>query len=279
MILKLIRIILLLTILFNLSSLFAQDSIKSQWRGPSRTGVYPNEKLLKKWPADGPKLLWSKEDIGVGLSSPAVTDKNVYINGMIDDTGYLLAYDLKGKLLWKSNYGDEWSESYPGARSTPTVVGDKIYFSNAHTQIICMSALDGKIIWTRNMTDDFAAQNLRWGITESLLISGDKLYCTPGSNDFFMAVLNKNTGKTINTIKAGGKESSYCSPVLVNHNGRDLILTMGGNSVICIDAKSEKMLWEREHETRYAINPNTPTYHNRLYLRSGWIWYHRQSDV
>ena len=37
---------------------------QSQWRGPNRDGIYPAMNLLKQWPADGPKMLWSFEGIG-----------------------------------------------------------------------------------------------------------------------------------------------------------------------------------------------------------------------
>jgi len=190
---------------------------------------------------------------------------------MIDETGYLHAFDLQGKLVWKSNYGEEWDESYAGARSTPTVVDGKIYFSNAHTQIFCIDARDGKLLWQRNMTDEFSARNLRWGITESLLIIGNKLYCTPGGSQAFMAVLDRSNGNVLSTIKADGKESAYCSPALINHNGRNLIVTMTENSLICIDVKSEEVLWQMPHKTRHDINPNTPIYHDgNIFVSSGY---------
>ena len=75
--------------IFFISVVFAQANINSQWRGPYRTGHYPEEKLLKQWPSDGPKLLWSFDQIGEGYSSPAVTDKYVYVAGMVDEQGYL----------------------------------------------------------------------------------------------------------------------------------------------------------------------------------------------
>jgi outer membrane protein assembly factor BamB len=263
--------LIIIASLFTFSLLYAQGNIKSQWRGPFRTGVYPNESLLKVWPQNGPKLLWYKSDIGEGYSSPAVTKETVYVNGMIDGTGFLHAYDRDGKLKWKTNYGQEWDESYPGARSTPTVLADKIYFGNAHTQVFCFNVADGKQLWQRNLTKNFSAENLRWGITESLLIVNDRLYCTPGGSDVFMAVLDRNSGKTINTIQLDGKESAYCSPVLITHNDRDLILTMSENSLVCIDAASEKVLWQKTHRTRYDINPNTPIYQDGfVYITSGY---------
>lgn len=35
----------------------------------------------KKWPRDGPKLLWENDGMGDGYSSPTVTDNAVYITG------------------------------------------------------------------------------------------------------------------------------------------------------------------------------------------------------
>ena len=34
------------------------------WRGPDRTGVSSETGLLKTWPKDGPKLLWSAPSVG-----------------------------------------------------------------------------------------------------------------------------------------------------------------------------------------------------------------------
>ena len=46
-----------------------------QFRGPERNNVSKETGLLKKWPADGPKLRWTFKDAGVGYSGPAVVGK------------------------------------------------------------------------------------------------------------------------------------------------------------------------------------------------------------
>ena len=45
------------------------------WRGPKRDGHSPDKGLLRKWPADGPKLVWTFKDCGRGYSSPSVVDR------------------------------------------------------------------------------------------------------------------------------------------------------------------------------------------------------------
>jgi len=77
-----------------------------------------------------------------------------------------------------------------------------------------------------------------------------------------MAILDRNTGKTLKEISGNNEKSAYCSPCLIKHNDKRLILTMTGKSVIGVDADTDAFLWGYRHETRYDINPNTPLYHN-----------------
>jgi len=61
-----------------------QNPEKSDWRGPTRDGIYPETGLLKEWTENGPELLWSFEGLGFGHSSVAVANGNVYVTGLKD---------------------------------------------------------------------------------------------------------------------------------------------------------------------------------------------------
>ena len=91
-----------------------------QFRGPTRDGLSPETGLMKKWPAGGPKELWSVDGLGVGYSSVAVADGTIYTTGMIGKEGVLFAFDLKGNLKYKVAYGPAWTKSgnWPGTRTT-----------------------------------------------------------------------------------------------------------------------------------------------------------------
>lgn len=241
------------------TSVFAQ--IQSQWRGPNRDGKYPNEKLLKNWPAQGPKLLWKAIGLGIGFSSPAVTKDRVYVTAMIDGEGFVFVFDLDGKQLAKYSYGPEWDGGHKGVRTTPTIVGDKMYLFTGHGHAVCMNT-SGKVLWDVDTQKEFGARQLEWGITESVVVDGDRVFCTPGGSETMLAVLDRNSGKTIKKIAGNGEESGYCSPVIVQHGTRRLLLTMTGKSVVGVDADSYEYLWSAPHSTRYDINPNTPLYFN-----------------
>jgi len=265
------RYLMVFSLLSSILISITSAKVLSQWRGSERTGVYPNEPLLKEWPSQGPKLLWVAENLGTGYSSAAVTSDRVYITGMVDGTGYLIALDMNGKQIWKSSYGPEWEGGRPGSRSTPTVMDDKIYLMSAEGRVVCFNAGDGKIIWSVDLIEKFRARNLRWGMTESLLINGDRLFCTPGGPNVMMAILNRHNGKTLKEINGNGETSAYCSPAIISHGNGRLLLTMTGESLIALNADSEKYLWRKIHRTRHDINPNTPLYNNGyVYSVSGY---------
>jgi len=134
------------------------------------------------------------------------------------------------------------------------------------SNIYCIDAEKSIVLWTRDMEKSYSAENLRWGITESLLVDGDLIYCTPGGPEAFIAVLNRHTGETVNTLNCGGEKSAYCSPVIVKHSEKKLLLTRSGESLVGFDANTGKLLWKYSHRTKYDINPNTPIYMNNMIL-------------
>ena len=243
---------------------------EAQWRGSERDGIYTGESLLDVWPETGPQLLWSTDVIGAGFSSAAVTADRVYATGAVEGKGYLFAFDIDGKQTWTSAYGPEWSDSYPGARTTPVVAGNRIYLMSAMGSVVCFGT-DGKKAWSVDAAQAFGAKQLRWGMTESLLIDGDTVFCTPGGSEATVVALDRHTGKVLWQSKPNGESSTYCSPRLITHNGRRLLVTMTARSVIGLDPGAGEILWSHDHVTKYDINPNTPVYHDgELYTVSGY---------
>ena len=248
---------------------FSQEVV--EWRGPNRDGIYNETGLLKKWPDAGPKLLWHYEGLGQGHTSAAVTSKAVFITGMLDGKGNIYALDLSGKLLWKKEYGQEWSESHFGVRSTPLFVKDKLYFMSSFGQLFCLNASNGSTVWSVDLMKEYGARNITWGMTENLLHDGNVLYCTPGGEDASIIALDINTGKLIWKAKGNGEKSAYCSPMMVKLKNRKLIVTVMQYSIIGFDAANGNQLWKSDFTMRPDVHPNTPIYKNGyLFCTSGY---------
>jgi outer membrane protein assembly factor BamB len=248
-------------LLLAVFSLFAQTV--DQWRGPNRDGVYPEKDLLGQWPAEGPLLLWKADSIGNGFASPVITAERIYVPGEIDSVGYLFSYDKKGNLLWKVDLGNEWTVNFPGPRCTPTVAGDLLYYLSSMGKLHCLDAGTGKTIWTTRLTDDLHGVNVRFGYTESLLIDGDRIFCSPAGRDTNVVALNRFDGSLIWKSKAMGDSAAYCSPVLIKLPGRTILVTLAIHDLIGLDANTGELLWSQKLE-RWPndIHCNVPLYEN-----------------
>lgn len=261
--------IVLLVLLFVVTISFAQDN--AQWRGDNRDGIYQESGLLDVWPTEGPKLLWHYDGLGEGHASAAVTKDVIYTAGTEGDQGFVIALDHSGKELWKQIYGAEWMESFNGVRSTPMINDGIVYVMSGFGKVVAMNATDGKILWSKDILTEFGGENIRWGVTENLLVDGDKLFCTPGGTKASMIALDRKTGSLIWKTEPNGEKSAYCSPAIVKLANRNLLVTHTGNVIIGVDAETGKLLWSFDHPNKYAIQPNTPVYKDGLlYCFSGY---------
>jgi outer membrane protein assembly factor BamB len=262
---------LYLVLLLMMMIVTVKASVLSQWRGPQRNGYYPDTNLLTIWPAQGPKMVWKANNLGKGFSSVAVAGGKVYATGKVDDNGQVSAFDATGKLLWKTAYGPEWDKSYPGSRCTPTVVDGELYIESGLAVVYCLDTNTGTILWSVDLIKTFGAEVLEWGMVENLLVDGDRLICTPGGSQVSLAALNRRTGKNVWTTESLKEKAGYCSPALVQHGKRRLIITMTAQHIIGVDADTGKLLWKHPHITEYDINPNTPIYQDGfIYAVSGY---------
>ena len=82
-----------------------------QWQGPDRTNISKETGLLKDWPSEGPKLVWTFENAGIGYSGPAVVGDRLYTMGARDDKEMLFALDVTtGKELWATEIGRQFTK-------------------------------------------------------------------------------------------------------------------------------------------------------------------------
>jgi outer membrane protein assembly factor BamB len=246
----------LFVLLFH--TLDAQEVTK--WRSENSSGVYTVDKLLPQWPAAGPDILWSFDRLGKGFTSPAFANNKIYINGMIDEQAVLFVLDMNGKELQRFSYGKEFVDSYPGTRSTPTIAGDLAYLLTGNGLLVCFDLKAGKQLWSKDFQSQMDGKNINWGYTESLLVDGDKVFCTPGGKTNNVMALNRMTGATIWNCRGLGELSAYCTPLLIKLPARQILVTHTADHVLGIDANTGKLLWSSEHPNQYSIHPNTPIY-------------------
>ncbi len=234
--------------LATLGSVLADDW--PQWRGPNRDGQSAEKGIIKSWEENPPKLLWMAEGMGSGYSSVAVAGAKIYTSGNFDGGQGVVAVNAKdGKVLWRTKL----TESVPqhgvdGARSMPALDGAMLYVTTSNGSIACLTTA-GKVKWQREYKEFGDNPVPSWGFSESPLVDGDLVLCTPGGKDSVMVALEKRSGRTIWKTKlpdigAKGKaEAGYGSMVISNAAGVKQYVQMTGRGVIGVRAKDGRFLW------------------------------------
>lgn len=243
---------------------FTSGNKKSDWQGPNRDCIYPAKNLLKQWPENGPGLVWSFEGLGYGHSAVAMAENKVFVTGVkdtIESIGSLYTFDLNGKLLWEKEYGKDFALNFHGTRSTPVVVDNLIYIESGMGAVYCLNTETGDEVWKVNFINDFGVDSvIQFGYSESVLIDGNNLICVPGGKVNNVVALNRFTGKTVWSSPGNGEIATYNSPILINHNGKKLVVAMTSHSVMGIDAETGEKYWRVEQTQGNKIHANTPIY-------------------
>jgi outer membrane protein assembly factor BamB len=236
-----------------------------QWRGPNRDGTSREKGLLKEWPADGPKLLWQVQDLDDGFSTPSVVGERLYVQtnkGTEDE--FLQARNIKdGKQIWSVRIGKvgnpDQKPSYPAARSTPTVTGDALYALGSDGDLVCLETASGKERWRKSLRDDFGGKPGRWAYSESPLVDGDKVVCTPGGREATLLALDRKSGELAWTSALPeGDDAAYASIIVVEAAGTKQYVQLLQKGLVGVDAKTGKLLW-RYSKPVSVFDANIPT--------------------
>ena len=252
----------------------AQDA---QWRGSGRDGIYPDVKLLQEWPEEGPEVLFVAEGIGKGYSSAVATEEMIYLTGLKDSIEYLSALDLEGNKLWEKAIGPGWNQSFPDSRCTPTVDGDRVYVLTGMDMLVCFNASSGEVLWKVDIHEEYDSHWDMFGVSESILLVDDKLIVTPAGESTTVIALDKMSGELVWKSESLQAQRSNLTPMLIDHCGREYIITATRTHMISVDTASGEIMWTYhynvldEQEQNTTILTNTPTYSDScLWITSGW---------
>jgi outer membrane protein assembly factor BamB len=238
-----------------------------QWRGPNRDGKSTETGTIQNLERTPPKLLWMVDGMGRGYASVAVVDGRLYTTGNGDRGQKVVCRDAAtGREIWSTTVTDEVPEhSYPGSRCTPTVDGDRVYVVTSNGSIVCLST-DGDVVWQKSFRREWNGRMMSgWGFSESPLVDGESVLCTPGGNGAMVVKLNKQTGEeewraAASDIdgESGREGAGYSSIVISNGGGVKQYVQLLGRGLVGIRASDGKVLWAYNRIANRTANIPTP---------------------
>jgi len=271
-----VRYLISLLLLGSLWSCSSPNEQIFQWRGEDRNGIYPDTGLLKEWPEGGPREIWSVDSLGKGYGSPVFMGDRFYITGAIDSMALLHCFNLEGEKIWQTTYGKEWTTSFPGSRSAPTIVDHLIYVGSGMGNLYCIEKEDGDIVWSRNFTEDFQGSYPLHGHTEAPVIWEDKVFWTPGGKKHNVVALDRFSGEMIWSNPGHGERSAYNAANLVRLPHRNIYVTFSAYHLMGFDAETGELLWSQEQDNMPLEERDLgygDTHPNSIIYDDGTIYY------
>jgi outer membrane protein assembly factor BamB len=244
----------------------------AQWRGEGRKNLSAETGLFENWGNAGPKSIWTAKGLGSGYATVTVADGKIFTSGNTEDAQQVTAYSLDGKQLWVSPITSKLPKhQYMGSRTTPTWHDGKLYVVGSSGNICCLDAETGKQVWSRKFDEWNGKMMSIWGFSESPLVDGDLVVCTPGGPDGMVVALDRLTGKEAWVCKipdygdeygVNGKSlmdgAGYSSIVISEGGGVKQYVQLVGRGLIGVRASDGKLLWRYTKVANGTANIPTP---------------------
>ncbi len=216
----------------------------AQFLGPKRDGVWQDSPASFDWQKQAPQELW-RQPIGAGWSGFAVVGRRALTQEQRREEELVTCYDLlSGDLLWvhSDTARLEASMGGLGPRSTPTVVGDRVYTFGGTGILNCLDLSSGKLIWSQDLGPQMQGHFPDWGKSTSPLVV-DKLVVVSGAENAAPTLLafDALTGKPAWVYD--GRGASYSSPRLLEVDGVQQIVSINGKDATGHDPATGRELW------------------------------------
>jgi outer membrane protein assembly factor BamB len=270
-----------------------------QWRGPLATGEAPEATPPVTW-SETSNIKWKVKIPGRGTASPIVWGDRVFIQTAIP-TGkseaakgadppaqggrggmsvppsgpyqfVVLCIDRQsGKTVWQQVACEETPHEghHPDhgfASHSPVTDGEHLYAYFGSRGLYCYD-LHGKLKWKKNLGK--MQTKARFGEGSSPVLCGDKIVINwDHEGDDFIVALDKATGSE-RWRQARDEDTSWATPLVVQHNGQTQIVTTATRRIRSYDAATGQQVWEHEGLTPNAI-PSPVAADGIVYAMSGF---------
>jgi outer membrane protein assembly factor BamB len=109
-----------------------------------------------------------------------------------------------------------------------------------------------------------------WGYTESVLIDGNKLLCTPGGRKGAIAALDKRTGEVIWQSEELEDFAHYSSIVRGEFHGQPQYVQLLEKRLVGLATEDGGLLWEVAWPGNVAVIPTPIVHDNHVFATSGY---------
>ncbi len=205
--------------------------------------------LPSRWgPEEG--IAWQLELPGYGQATPVVVGDHVYVTAVIGpmkDVCAVVCLSLKdGSEIWRQEIeaSAKAASNYMASRAAPTPVADEngVYAFFESGDFLAISA-SGEKLWHRNLSEELGKFENNHGLGSSPSQNESHLFLNlEHKGPSYLVAINKSSGK-IDWKADRPSGSSWSSPVVMDHDGRSLVLVSSAGSLTAYGADDGAQLW------------------------------------
>lgn len=237
------------------------------FRGPGRQGYVEDARLPLHW-SETENVKWKLPISGKAWSSPVIWEDRIWLTNAPDVGNFFEALCVdknSGKVVVKKRLFDNVAPQYchpfnSFASPSPVIEQGRVYVSFGSPYNACLDSKSGDVIWERS---DLVCNHFR-GPGSSPIIYKDLLIVhMDGSDEQYVIAMDKQTGKTVwktdRTVdfgdldpktgkpkRVGDFRKAYSTPMIVNHDGKDVLISLGSMALYAYDPTTGKELWRRD---------------------------------
>lgn len=233
----------------------------TQWGGPNQDFRAKSSGLANEWSEQGPKQLWGR-DLGEGYSAILVDGERLYTMYRPDEQESVVCLDAKsGKTVWEYKYNASPADGHVdqfgrGPRSTPLIVGDRIYTIGVSGTMHCLNKEDGKVYWKHELWTDLGGNVLNHGYSSSPIAYKDSVIALVGGEGAAIVAFDQVTGKVI--WKKNDFKNSYSTPMIIKLGGQDHLVSFMAEEIIGVDPSNGDFKWKYDISNEWKQNVCMP---------------------
>jgi outer membrane protein assembly factor BamB len=246
---------LLLVTFFKSEKANCQDTNWTHFRGSNLNGIADTKNIPLIWSDSVVK--WKTKIHDEGYSSPVVFDNQIWVTTATPDGKELYAVCadfVTGKIVYDIKVftpddieGKHSLNTY--ASPTPCIEKGFVYVHYGSMGTACINTSDGSIVWKRT---DLKCKHVQGPASSPVLYKNLLILHFEGTDARFIVALDKSTGKTVwktsrpeepyKPLAPIGRKA-YITPIIMNVEGRDILISNGSAVCIAYDPNDGKEIW------------------------------------
>jgi outer membrane protein assembly factor BamB len=266
---------------FPFSFFDATVALSAQWpefRGPDGQGhAAAGGGVPLEW-SETRNVVWKVPVPGRGWSSPVISGGRIWMTTAVAEAGgaslRALSFDaatgrqLLNVEVFRLSSANLKNPKNSHASPTPIVEGDRVYVHFGGEGTAVLDASSGAIVWAKKFP--YASQH---GAGGSPALHGDLLiFSGDGHYEAWVIALDKRTGAVRwKTERRKPFDQAYTTPLIINVNGRDQVVSVGAYRAAAYDPATGKETWMVRYDEGFSNVPRPVFAHGLVYITTGFF--------